>query len=167
LPDNDPEEDEQNLMNWKLIAIGLASFIGLGAAVGTTVVVMKHAQSTAAQIPVTPPQTPEQTQAPAPPVEDSSAQRLQEVKAECREIAQSRVKERTGEVLKDSALGALLGAGTGSAGGAIAHGGSGAGQGAAIGSVVGAVGGVIYGMNENSKEAIFRKAYDDCMRSHS
>jgi len=154
-------------MNWKLIAIGLASLFGVGAAVGITVIVMKHAQSTAQQMPVTSPQAPQQVPAPTPQGDDSSARRLREIKAECREVAQSRVKERTGEVLKDTAIGALIGAGTGSAGGAIADGGSGAGKGAAIGGVVGAVGGVIYGMNANSKEAIFKKAYNDCMRSRT
>jgi uncharacterized protein YcfJ len=154
-------------MNWKLIALGLASLIGVGTAVGITVVVMKHAQSTAEQIPVTPPQPPEQVQAPAPQQDDVAAQHLREIKAECRDVAQSRVKERTGDVLKDTAIGALIGAGTGSAGGAIADGGHGAGKGAAIGSVVGAIGGTIVGMNQNSKEAIFRRTYNDCMRSRA
>ena len=154
-------------MNWKMIAIGLASLIGVGAAVGITVMVMKHAQSTEQPIPLTSPQAPQQVSATGSPGDDASAERLREIKAECREVAQSRVKERTGEVLKDTAIGALIGAGTGSAGGAIADGGSGAGKGAAIGSIVGAVGGTIVGLNQNSKEAIFRKAYNNCMRSRS
>ena len=156
-------------MNWKMIALGLASLIGAGAAVGITVIVMKHAQSTAQQIPVTSPEASQQVAAPAPAPQgdEAAAQRLREIKAECRDIAQSRVKERTGEVLKDTAIGALIGAGTGSAGGAIAAGGSGAGKGAAIGTVVGAVGGAIVGLDKNSKEAIFQKAYHDCMRSHT
>lgn len=99
--------------------------------------------------------------------DDAAAERLRRTRAECREIARSKVQERTGEVLKDSAIGAIIGAGTGSAGGAIADGGSGAGKGAAIGGVVGAVGGAIFGLNTNSKEAIFKRAYNDCMSSHT
>jgi uncharacterized protein YcfJ len=140
-------------MNWKMLSLTLASLIGIGGIVGITVLVMKHDQSTDLQM------------RDAPRSHDAAAERSRRARAECREVAQSRVNERTGEVLKDSAVGALIGAGTGSAGGAIADGGSGAGKGAAIGGVVGAVGGALYGMNKNNKEAIFKRAYDDCMRA--
>ena len=163
-------------MNWKMLAIGLASLIGVGAVIGVTVIVTQHhmaasaPQDTSASLPATsatnvspsaPPMTPVAQQ------DDAAAEHLREVKAECRQIANEKVKERTGEVIKDSAIGGLIGAGTGSAGGAIAGGGSGAGKGAAIGALVGVVGGAVYGANTNTKEAIFKKAYHDCMRSHS
>jgi len=156
-------------MNWKMLALGLARLMGIGAVVGVTVLVMKHGQSTGQQALVDAPQAPPSApmSAPAPQRDDSAAQRLRAIKAECREIAQAKVKERTGEILKDTAIGALIGAGTGSAGGAIAGGGSGAGKGAAIGGVVGAVGGAVYGVDKNSKEAIFKRSYDDCMRSRA
>jgi uncharacterized protein YcfJ len=140
-------------MNWKILSLTLASLMGIGATVGITVLVMKQGRST------------------DPPMrgalrgDDSAAERLRRTRPECRELAQSKVRERTGEVLKDSAIGALIGAGTGSAGGAIADGGSGAGKGAAIGAVVGAVGGAVFGAEKNSKEAVFKRAYDGCMGS--
>src|SRR5207247_2575572 len=46
-------------------------------------------------------------------------------------------KDKTMEVVKDGAIGAVVGAAVGAAGGAIAGGGKGAGKGAAIGGVVG------------------------------
>lgn len=139
-------------MNWKFLSLTLAGLMGLGATVGITVLVMKRGESG------------------VPPLRDAlrddhRAERVRTTRADCRAVAQSKVQERTGAVLKDSAVGALIGAGTGSAGGAIADGGDGAGKGAAIGGVVGAVGGALYGMNKNSKEEVFKRAYDDCVRS--
>lgn len=140
-------------MNWKMLSLTLAGLMGIGATVGMTVLVMKHGQ------------TAEPPMRDALHGDDAAGERLRRTKADCREIAQSKVQARTGEVVKDSAIGALIGAGTGSAGGAIAGGGDGAGKGAAIGGIVGAVGGAVYGANKNSKEALFKRAYDGCMSS--
>jgi hypothetical protein len=75
-------------------------------------------------------------------------------------------QNKTVEVVKDGAIGALVGAAVGAAGGAIADGGKGAGKGAAIGGVVGAGAGTLYGLNENKKnDERYRSAYSACMRS--
>lgn len=75
-------------------------------------------------------------------------------------------KDKTMEVVKDGAIGAVVGAAVGAAGGAIAGGGKGAGKGAAIGGVVGAGGGTLYGLNENKKhDERYRAAYASCMRA--
>jgi len=75
-------------------------------------------------------------------------------------------RDKTTEVVKDGALGALLGAAVGAAGGAIADGGKGAGKGAAIGGVVGAGAGALYGVNDNRKhDTAYREAYAGCLRS--
>lgn len=138
-------------MNWKALSLTLAGLMGIAVVVGLTVVATKHGQ-------------------PTEPLRDAlrgddGGGRLARSRADCREVAQAKVQARTGEILKDSAVGALIGAGAGSAGGAIADGGAGAGKGAAIGGILGAVGGAIVGSNKNSKEAIFKRAYDDCMSS--
>jgi hypothetical protein len=74
-------------------------------------------------------------------------------------------QDKTMEIVKDGAIGAVLGAAVGAAGGAIADGGKGAGKGAAIGGVVGAGGGALYGLNENRKnDERYRSAYSACMR---
>ena len=75
-------------------------------------------------------------------------------------------KDKTMEVVKDGAIGAVVGAAVGAAGGAIAGGGKGAGKGAAIGGIVGAGGGTLYGLNENKKnDERYRSAYASCMRA--
>ena len=74
--------------------------------------------------------------------------------------------DKTKEVLKDAAIGALVGAAVGAAGGAIVDGGSGAGKGAVIGGALGTGGGVLYGLNENKKnDEKYRQAYGACLRS--
>jgi hypothetical protein len=74
-------------------------------------------------------------------------------------------QDKTMEVVKDGAVGAVVGAAVGAAGGAVAGGGKGAGKGAAIGGVVGAGGGALYGLNENRKhDERYRAAYAACMR---
>jgi hypothetical protein len=74
--------------------------------------------------------------------------------------------DKTMEVVKDAAIGALVGAAVGAAGGAVVDGGSGAGKGAMIGGGLGAGGGVLYGLNENKKnDEKFRQAYAACLRS--
>lgn len=80
--------------------------------------------------------------------------------------AQVASQDKTTEVVKDAAIGAVLGAAVGAAGGAIVDGGKGAGKGAAIGGLVGAGGGTLYGLNENRKQdERYRDAYARCMRS--
>ena len=86
----------------------------------------------------------------------------------CHQYAAAQVgqRDKTTEVVKDAAIGAVLGAAVGAAGGAIADGGKGAGKGAAIGGIVGAGGGSLYGLNENQKrDQQYRDAYATCMRS--
>ncbi|HYE90332.1 MAG TPA: hypothetical protein VEA38_04890 [Terriglobales bacterium] len=74
--------------------------------------------------------------------------------------------DKTVEIVKDAAIGAVIGAAVGAAGGAIADGGSGAGKGAMIGGAVGTGGGILYGVNENRKsDERYRQAYAQCMRS--
>lgn len=152
-------------MNWKMLSLTLAGLMGLGAVIGVTVLVVKHGQLTAPGMRGVPLAV--QPMRDALRGDDGAAERLNRTKAECREVAQSRVQAKTGEIVKDSAVGALIGAGTGSAGGAIAGGGSGAGKGAAIGGLVGAVGGAIFGADKNNKEAIFKRAYDECMSART
>jgi len=75
-------------------------------------------------------------------------------------------QDKTLEVVKDGAVGALVGAAVGAAGGAVADGGKGAGKGAAIGGAVGAGGGALYGLNENRKhDERYRAAYASCLRA--
>ncbi len=86
----------------------------------------------------------------------------------CNQYAAAQIgqRDKTMEVVKDAAIGAILGAAVGAAGGAIADGGKGAGKGAAIGGIVGAGGGTLYGLNENHKQdERYREAYGSCMRS--
>jgi hypothetical protein len=88
--------------------------------------------------------------------------------AACNKYAASEAgsNDKTMEVVKDGAIGAVVGAAVGAAGGAIAGGGKGAGKGAAIGGVVGAGGGSLYGLNENKKhDERYRAAYASCMRA--
>ena len=81
--------------------------------------------------------------------------------------AQAGQHDKTTEVVKDVAIGAVAGAAVGAAGGAIAGGGKGAGKGAAIGGLLGAGGGTLYGLNENKNhDQAYREAYGACMRSH-
>src|SRR5919108_1483389 len=86
----------------------------------------------------------------------------------CNKYAASEVgsNDKTMEVVKDGAIGAVVGAAVGAAGGAIAGGGKGAGKGAALGGVVGAGGGTLYGLNENKKhDERYRAAYASCLRA--
>jgi hypothetical protein len=86
----------------------------------------------------------------------------------CHQEAAAQVGQRnkTTEIVKDGAIGAVAGAAIGAAGGAIAGGGRGAGTGAAIGGLVGAGGGSLYGLNDNQKhDQQYRDAYAACMRA--
>src|SRR5207244_2386331 len=79
---------------------------------------------------------------------------------------QPTTKDKTVEVVKDSAVAGLVGAALGAGAGAIADGGKGAGKGAGIGGVVGLGAGALYGLNENHKNNDkAREAYAACMRS--
>jgi len=101
-------------------------------------------------------------QVPAAPARPS-----QGVIDECNRVAaQPTTKDKTVEVVKDSAVAGLVGAAIGAAGGAIADGGKGAGKGAGIGGVVGLGAGALYGLNENRKhDERAREAYAACMRA--
>lgn len=82
----------------------------------------------------------------------------------CNQHAKSQ-GDRTMEVVKDAAIGAVVGAGVGAAGGAVAQGGKGAGKGAAIGGIVGATAGTLYGLNATKQnDARYVEAYRACLR---
>jgi hypothetical protein len=148
---------------WKTTAIGLVVVMVTALVTGLVVAnwtgVDRGAQEYHVQQKVQ--QTPARvTQAPRVPAKSA-------VEA-CNKYAASEVgtKDKTMEVVKDGAIGAVVGAAVGAAGGAIAGGGKGAGKGAAIGGVVGAGGGTLYGLNENRKyDERYRAAYAGCMRA--
>lgn len=164
---------------WKLTAIGMALVVV--SALVTGLVVAKWSGTDADRMAVTSVETPKPVPArPAAPRPVASAPRPaaspQPVSAvptqaaidACNQYAAAQVSQRdkTMEVVKDAAVGAVLGAAVGAAGGAIADGGKGAGKGAAIGGIVGAGGGTLYGLNENHKQdEQYREAYASCMRS--
>ncbi|PYM28147.1 MAG: hypothetical protein DMD78_00710 [Candidatus Rokuibacteriota bacterium] len=154
---------------WKLTAIGMV--LVAATALVTGVVVANRSKSeerppVAQTVQPAPRETRPATSAsvvtPAPRVPTASV-----VKA-CNDHAAVATgpRDKTTEVVKDGALGALLGAAVGAAGGAIADGGKGAGKGAAIGGVVGAGAGALYGVNDNRKhDTAYREAYAGCLRS--
>ena len=110
-----------------------------------------------------PARAPRVAQAPAAP-----AVPTQDVVEACNRYAAGQVGEqnKTTEIVKDTAIGAVVGAAVGAAGGAVAGGGKGAGKGAAIGGIVGGGGGALYGLNENKKhDEKYKEAYAGCMRS--
>jgi len=83
----------------------------------------------------------------------------------CNQYAQSRVGDKTAEVVKDAAVGGAVGAGVGAVGGAIAGGGKKVGRGAAIGGIVGLAAGTLYGAGEAGKQdERYREAYRACMK---
>ena len=137
---------------WKATAIGLVLLV---AAVGVTTMVVGQKS---------------EGEAPKATSKNAAVEHHRTVQAEvekCNRYAAEQVGDKTTEVLKDAAIGAVAGAGTGAAGGAIAAGGSGAAKGAGIGGVVGVVGGALYGLNENrGHDERYQKAYASCMRSH-
>jgi len=150
---------------WKLTAIGMALVATTALVTGIVMASRSKPDETAA--------------APAPAVKNP-ARTVAQVTARPRVPEQVVVKacnehaamatgprDKTVEVVKDGAVGALLGAAVGAAGGAIADGGKGAGKGAAIGGLVGAGAGSLYGVNDNRKhDAAYREAYSSCIRSH-
>jgi hypothetical protein len=145
---------------WKLTAIAMGAVMATALVTGL-VVANWTGGDRAAQ---------EQKVAQATPARVASvpAAPSQSAIAACNKYAASEAgsKDKTMEVVKDGAIGAVVGAAVGAAGGAIAGGGKGAGKGAAIGGVVGAGGGSLYGLNENKKhDERYRAAYASCMRA--
>lgn len=144
---------------WKMTAIGLA--LAVATALVTGVVVANWYGGAADPKVVSSPR------AGAPRVVPTQAVPTQAAIESCNQYAATRAgaRDKTGEVVKDTALGALIGAAVGAAGGAVADGGKGAGKGAAIGGIVGAGGGTLYGLNENRRQdERYREAYAACMR---
>jgi hypothetical protein len=169
---------EGNWNPWKLTAIGLALVMVTALVTGMVVanwtgsahdrqaVEMKGAQPPVKAAPAAQPAaSPRLAAAPAAPA--APARPSQSVIEDCnRYAAQPTTKDKTLEVVKDSAVAGLVGAAVGAAGGAIADGGKGAGKGAGIGGVVGLGAGALYGLNENRKnDEKYREAYAACMRS--
>ena len=161
---------------WKLTAIGMALVAVTALVTGivmasrtksdekTATVEPERARVAAVRPATDPHPAPARvTQAPAPArVPDQAI-----VKA-CNDHAAAATgpRDKTTEVVKDGAVGAVLGAAVGAAGGAIADGGKGAGKGAAIGGLVGAGAGALYGVNDNRKnDAAYRDAYANCLRA--
>jgi len=171
---------------WKITAIGMALVMVTALVTGLVVANWSGNQADRQQVAVgtTPPPPPPPVAAsgaprvasssPAPRVAAPPApQRVSTVPTQatidaCHQSAVTQVgqREKTVEVVKDGAIGAIAGAAIGAAGGAIADGGKGAGKGAAIGGILGAGGGSLYGLNENQKhDQRYREAYASCMRS--
>lgn len=164
---------------WKMMAIGLALVVVTALVTGLVVAKWSgtDADRTVATSVETPKPAPARVAAPRPvasaPRPAASPQAASTVPTQaaidaCNQYAAAQVgqRDKTTEVVKDAAIGAVLGAAVGAAGGAIAGGGKGAGKGAAIGGVVGAGGGTLYGLNENRKQdEQYREAYASCMRS--
>jgi len=178
---------------WKLTAIGLALVIVTALVTGLVVAnwsrtdtdpkvssasapskpeaargVSSRPVSAVSSQPAPVPVAPSQPVAPAVTPQPVSTVPPQAVIDACNHYAAAQVgqRDKTAEVVKDAAIGAVLGAAVGAAGGAIADGGKGAGKGAAIGGIVGAGGGSLYGLNESQKhDQQYRDAYANCMRS--
>ena len=157
---------------WKLTAIGLVLVASTAVVTGVVVAsrMTPEARVATAPAPVPAPAPRALAPAPAPSRTAASAPAVPSatvVKA-CNDQAAAAhgTREKTTEIVKDGAVGAVLGAAVGAAGGAIADGGKGAGKGAAIGGLVGAGAGALYGVNENRKhDAGYRDAYASCLRA--
>jgi hypothetical protein len=172
---------------WKATAIGLALVVVTAVATGLVVAnwaggsrerplpagapapASKTPAAAAAHPAASPSTAPTAPAVARPPVAaDAPVVPSQAVIAECNRIAAAApsTKDKTVEVVRDSAVAAVVGAALGAAGGAIADGGKGAGKGAAIGGVVGGGAGALYGLNENrQKDERYRAAYASCMRA--
>jgi hypothetical protein len=174
---------EGNWNPWKLTAIGLALVMVTALVTGMVVAnwtgrandrqaaEMKAAPTAAKAAPAAQvsasPRLAAAPAAPVAPAPAAPARPSQSVIEDCnRYAAHPTTKDKTLEVVKDSAVAGLVGAAVGAAGGAIADGGKGAGKGAGIGGVVGLGAGALYGLNENRKnDERYREAYAACMRS--
>ncbi len=169
---------------WKLTAIAMALVVVTAVATGLVVANWSGSQADRKAAESSPAPTPS-TQGPhgvrpqqAVPVpqrvasgsvpQSAPAVPTQAAVDACHQYAGAQVgqRDKTTEVVKDGAIGAVAGAAIGAASGAIASGGKGAGTGAAIGGIVGAGGGSLYGLNENHKhDRQYRDAYAGCMRA--
>jgi uncharacterized protein YcfJ len=166
---------EQDGNIWKFTAIGMA--LVMAAALITGLVVANWSGSILEpehKASVQPEDRPApQTERRAPVTSTAPALPTQSAIEACNRQAAANVsqdkttpQDKTMEVVKDAAIGAVVGAAVGAAGGAIASGGKGAGQGALIGGAVGVGGGSLYGLNENrKKDERYRAAYAGCMRA--
>ena len=146
---------------WKMTAIGMALVVVTALVTG---LVVANWTGTEADKKAAAPKT---TQSMSPSRQASRMPRQTAIDS-CNQYAAHQTSERdkTMEVVKDTAVGAVVGAAVGAAGGAIADGGKSAGKGAAIGGVLGAGAGTLYGLNENKKnDQRYRDAYAACMRS--
>jgi Glycine zipper len=160
-----PENSGQSAPNpWKWTAIAMAVVATTAVVTGVVVGSRRTPDDPVERVRVeaTQPARRAATAPAAPRVPDQAT-----VKA-CNEQAAAKTgaPDKTKEIVKDTAVGAVLGAAVGAAGGAIADGGKGAGKGAAIGGMVGAGAGALYGVNENRKnDAAYRDAYGNCLRA--
>ena len=158
---------------WKLTTIGLALVIVTALVTGLVVAQWSGTQADRQGAVVsTPPSPVAAAPAPSPRAVAPAPQRVSttppraSIDACHQYAAQASQRDKTVEVVKDGAIGAVGGAAVGAAGGAIAGGGRGAGQGAAIGGILGAGVGSLYGLNENQKQdQRYRDAYAKCMHS--
>jgi hypothetical protein len=157
---------------WKLTAIGMGLVIVTTLVTGLVVANWAGSQADrkAAERSTTPLPPAAQVTRPHPVAAPTPASTVptQAAVDACHQSAATQVgqRDKTVQVVKDGAIGAVAGAAIGAAGGAIAGGGKGAGTGAAIGGLLGAGGGSLYGLNENQKhDQQYRDAYAACMRS--
>src|SRR5258708_13269681 len=134
---------------WKLTAIAMAAVMATALVTGLVVANWTGGDRAAQE------QKAQQKGAQATPARVASvpAAPSQSAIAACNKYAASEAgsKDKTMEVVKDGAIGAVVGAAVGAAGGAIAGGGKGAGRGAAIGGRVGPGGRPPYRPHENNK----------------
>jgi hypothetical protein len=158
-----PESAPQSARNpWKWTAIGMA----LVATTALVTGVVMGSRTKSEDKPVVAQPAPAEHRSAAVPAQARVPD--QTVVKACNDRAAAATGERnkTTEVVKDGAIGAVVGAAVGAAGGAIADGGKGAGKGAAIGGLVGAGAGTLYGVNDNRKhDAAYRDAYANCLRA--
>jgi uncharacterized protein YcfJ len=152
---------------WKVTAIGMAVVMATALVTGLVVANWSGSDRTSQEQ-----KAPEPKAQPSRPaaarVASAPATPSQSTIDACNRYAadEAGAKDKTMQVVKDGAVGAIVGAAVGAAGGAIAGGGKGAGKGAAIGGLVGAGGGTLYGLNENKKQdERYRAAYATCMRA--
>lgn len=155
---------------WKLTAIAMA--LVMTTALVTGLVVANWSGSASEKQPEAKQEASARPNERAPrsisPAPAQPAVPMQTAIATCNEQAAAAAgqQNKTTEVVKDAAVGAVIGAAVGAAGGAIADGGKGAGKGAAIGGVAGAGGGTLYGLNQAKKhDEAYRTAYSSCMRA--
>src|SRR5213596_2906289 len=149
---------------WKLTAIGM----GLVAATALATGIVVASRSKPEDKPVAVQPAPAERARPVAAATAPARVPDQTIVKACNDQAAATTgpRDKTTEVVKDGAVGALLGAAVGAAGGAIADGGKGAGKGAAIGGLVGAGAGTLYGVNDNRKhDERYREASGACMRS--